>query len=87
MDKDQLLRFISLIVERSVSHTLALDQLSDILKEQNAPQELIDLVKFSCDGFLDVRRAIERNSELTEKDIRDAEAEYRRRQEQNIGRC
>ena len=81
MDKDQLLKFISLIIERNSSHTMVLSQLLDILKAQKAPQEFIDLVEYSCDGFRDVK------SVLTGQDIRDAEAKYRKMREENVGRC
>ena len=87
MDKDQLLKFISLIIERNSSHTMVLSQLLDILKAQKAPQEFIDLVEYSCDGFGDVKNVLKTKSVLTEQDIRDAEARYRKMREENVGRC
>ena len=87
MDKDELLRFITLIMERHGSHTYVLDQLLQILEEQNAPEDYKSLVKDSMDAFRFVKEALVKKGFLTEADIRNAEAKERRIREQYAGRC
>ncbi|MBO4323993.1 MAG: hypothetical protein J5845_01165 [Lachnospiraceae bacterium] len=59
----------------------------DILKEQNAPQEYIDLVQYSVDGFNYIKDKVKENGFVTETDIREGERKYRKAREESAGRC
>ena len=87
MSKEQLLRFIEVIFERNKSTSYALHQFMDILKDEGAPKEYLDIVKTCIDGFYVISNAVESRSQVTENDIREAEAWYRKIQEERAGRC
>ena len=87
MDKDQLMRFINTILERRPSDTMVFSQLADILKEQNAPQEYLDLIEIVDSAHRHVMEAFEKKSEVTESDLREAERKHRKDLEERAGRC
>lgn len=87
MDKDQLMRFINTILERRPSDTMVFSQLAEILKEQNAPQEYLDLIEIVKSAHWFVTETFKKKAEVTESDLREAERKHRKIMEERAGRC
>ena len=87
MSEQQLLRFISTLMVRSLGNISALKQFGEMLKEEGAPDKYIELVESAQNGYIWLRDIIERTHMLTEQDIRGAEAKYRKMLEERQGRC
>ncbi len=51
MSEQQLLRFISTLMERSLGNISALKQFGDMLKEEGAPDKYIELVESAQNGY------------------------------------
>lgn len=87
MSKDQLLDFIKVIFERNPSTSFVLHQFKDLLQEEGAPREYIDIIDKCIDGFYIINKAVKERSMITDRDIREAEAWHRKIQEERAGRC
>jgi hypothetical protein len=87
MSEQQLLRFISTLMERSLGNISALRQFGEMLKEEGAPDKYIELVESAQNGYFWLHDIVERTHMLTEQDIRGAEAKYRKMLEERQGRC
>lgn len=87
MDKEQLMRFINILTERRESSVLVFRQLAEILKEQNAPREYVDLVEIMDNAYSFVHKTYQEKHKLTESDLRAADREYRKQLAERAGRC
>lgn len=93
MDKETLLAFIQRILSNGSTQksTIALQQLQQILKAQNADPTLIDLISMTLNGMPEARAAA-KDDPLTEEALRIALQRARIRREREIananrGRC
>ena len=93
MTRDSLIMFMKRILERgsSLKSAASLNQLKEILKEQNADAEMLELVQQAIINLPEAKSAAKEPS-FTEESLRIAikRAEERRRREaemENGGRC
>lgn len=90
MDKETLLCFINTLIDRHSSDSVSVRQLRDILAEQQAAPELLELIDqvlYASNEIRQMKRMKKKGKTLSEEDIREAERKHRRFVEENAGRC
>lgn len=92
MDKETLLKFIYRILRYNYERDYALSQLLDVLEQQNAPDELQQIVSDLIPSSYDASVMVKENGKFTEADIEAAKKRREQRLEQEryqsmYGRC
>lgn len=90
MDKNQLMRMITQIIEKNSYPTGVgvMRQFGEILKEQGASKEYLDIVEKCAECFWESKEIVNEESFLTEDDVRRiARRQAERLRNQSQGRC